>query len=412
MDDLSFLDAHLERGQSNATLKVVLPNGEVREISDRICPFKFLDKCPLLYHAFEYGFQSRLQASLEAPSEYAIISLLRYCYTGSYLPPQAEYGPILLLPHVETYKIAEDFDVPELQLLAHGNIAIQIDFACSLPAPPQDLFETIRFVYRHYASQKARRQHALVGTILNYCISTFLTHKLGQEAEFLKVAADIPDFRQDLCCTNMGRNFEDECALDIVRFSLDTLRTQPCARPTLLASRDLPQEMICGDSTNTPRESYYSHGDHLAATPYKTHEEASQDNMVDSAITTFVHRPKAERRVTFAETNVDLQSMDTHSGRSEDDSTSKLSGTTTSFSAPALFNPAATQSTPDDDALEEDQGFTLVSRPKPHTLATIDEPMSSPEMLPTPVLDILAASGTDYTSDDDDDWDMISTTGM
>jgi hypothetical protein len=157
MDDLPFLDAYLEQGQSNATLKVVLPNGEVREISDRICPFKFLDKCPLLYHAFEYGFQSRLQASLEAPSEYAIISLLRYCYTGSYLPPQAEYGPILLLPHVETYKIAEDFDVAELQLLAHGNISLQVDFACSLPAPPQDLLETIRFVYRHYASQKARR---------------------------------------------------------------------------------------------------------------------------------------------------------------------------------------------------------------------------------------------------------------
>lgn len=213
MDDLSFLDAYLEQGQSNATLKVVLPNGKVREISDRICPFKFLDKCPLLYHAFEYGFQSRLQASLEAPSEYAVISLLRYCYTGSYLPPQAEYGPILLLPHVETYKIAEDFDVAELQLLAHGNISLQVDFACSLPAPPQDLLETIRFVYRHYASQKARRQHALVDTLLNYCISTFLAHRLGEEAEFLKTAADVPDFRQDLCRMNMERNFEDECKI-------------------------------------------------------------------------------------------------------------------------------------------------------------------------------------------------------
>ena len=213
MDGLSFLDTYVERGQSNATLKVVLPNGEVREISDCICPFKFLDKCPLLYHAFEYGFQSRLQASLEAPSEYAIISLLRYCYTGSYLPPQAEYGPILLLPHIETYKIAEDFDVAELQLLAHGNISLQLEFACSLPAPPQDLLETIRFVYRYYASQQARRQHALVDTLLNYCISTFLTHKLGEEVEFLKIAADLPDFRQDLCRTNMERNFEDECML-------------------------------------------------------------------------------------------------------------------------------------------------------------------------------------------------------
>jgi hypothetical protein len=45
MDGLSFLDAYAERGQSNATLKIVLPNGEVRQVSDRICPFKFLDRC-------------------------------------------------------------------------------------------------------------------------------------------------------------------------------------------------------------------------------------------------------------------------------------------------------------------------------------------------------------------------------
>jgi len=45
MDGLSFLDEHMERGQSNATLKIVLPSGEVRQISDRICPFKFLDRC-------------------------------------------------------------------------------------------------------------------------------------------------------------------------------------------------------------------------------------------------------------------------------------------------------------------------------------------------------------------------------
>ena len=68
-------------------------------------------------------------------------------------------------------------------------------------------------MYRHYASQKARRQHALVDTLLNYCISTFLAHRLGEEAEFLKIAADVPDFRQDLCRMNMERNFEDECKI-------------------------------------------------------------------------------------------------------------------------------------------------------------------------------------------------------
>lgn len=121
-----------------------------------------------------------------------------------------------------------------------------------------------------------------------------------------------------------------------------------------------------------------------------------------------MHRPKVERRVTFAETNVGLQSVDSHSGHSESTSTFKLPGIATSFPAPAFFDPPATQPTPNGDSSDEDQGFTLVSRPKPHTLATIDEPMSSPEMVPTPVFDILAASGTDYASDDD--WDMVSTT--
>jgi hypothetical protein len=118
-----------------------------------------------------------------------------------------------ILPHAETYKIAEDFDVPELQLLAHGNFSCQLEFACCLPIPPQDLLETVRFVYRHYASQQARRQHGLVGSLLNYCISTFLSHKLGEDAEFLQIAAEIPDFRQDLCRVNMERNFQDECKI-------------------------------------------------------------------------------------------------------------------------------------------------------------------------------------------------------
>jgi hypothetical protein len=208
MDDLSFLDM---AGQGNATLKAVLAGGEVRLISDRICPYMFLDRCPLLYHAFEYGWHGRLQASVEVPSEAGLISLLRYCYTGSYLPPTADHGPLLLLPHAEIYKMAEDFDIPELQLLAHGNFSCQVELACCVPAPPQDLVETIHFVYRYYSSKQARQQHSLVGTLLNYVISNFSHHKLAEDAEFMKVAAEIPEFCQDLCCTNMERNFGDEC---------------------------------------------------------------------------------------------------------------------------------------------------------------------------------------------------------
>ena len=213
MNDLTFLDVELasEYGASDAILKAVLPGGKVTHISDTISPFKFLDTCPLLYHAFEYNAQSRLQASIEASSETAVISLARYCYTGSYLAGEPDDESILLLQHAETYKIAEDFDVPELQIMAHGNFSCQIEYACCLPKPPKDLLDTIRFIYRYFASDEARRQHNLVDTLLNYCVAVYLYHKLGESLDFLTAIHEIPAFRQDLCRTNIARNFEDDC---------------------------------------------------------------------------------------------------------------------------------------------------------------------------------------------------------
>jgi hypothetical protein len=81
MADISFLDVLNERGEGNATLRAVLPGGEVCQISNRICPFKFVDRCPLLYHAFEHGSQSRLQASIEASiyGTTCLLSLLTAC---------------------------------------------------------------------------------------------------------------------------------------------------------------------------------------------------------------------------------------------------------------------------------------------------------------------------------------------
>ncbi|RAR07429.1 hypothetical protein DDE83_006474 [Stemphylium lycopersici] len=357
MDDLSFLDALSEDGQSTATLKAVLVGGEVCLISDRICPSIFLDRCPLLYHAFEYGFQSRLQASIEAPSVTAVISLLRYCYTGSYLPPNADYGPVLLLPHVEVYKLAENLDIPQLQLLAHGNFEMQVEFTCCIPTPPQDLLDAIQFVYLHYSSSEARRQHGLVGTLLNYCISKFIYHKLGEDEDFIRVAAAIPEFRQDLCRTNMERNFEDECALDIIRLCLNTLQVQPCIRPTLLASRDLPQEMVREDFVINSDESQNDvTSDVVSGLSSEALEESNLKNIVDSVTTTLAHRPR--------------------------------------------FQESATMDDIDTPSSDDDEGFTIVSRPRLH-VTNPEEPIFGFQLISTPVVDILAATGTDYASDDE-----------
>ncbi|KAF1933022.1 uncharacterized protein M421DRAFT_255126 [Didymella exigua CBS 183.55] len=245
MDDITFIDTELgnEYGASDAILKAVLPDGKVIHISNAISPFKFLETCPLLYHTFEYNAQSRLQASIEASSETAVISLARYCYTGSYLADEPDGDSILLLQHAETYKIAEDFDVPELEIMAHGNFSCQIEFACCLPKHPRDLLDTIRFIYRHFASDDARRNHNLVDTLLNYCVAVYLYHKLGESLDFLTAVREIPAFRQDLCRTNITRNFEDDCAAEIIRLPSSPM-AQSSNAPTTLASRELPSAML------------------------------------------------------------------------------------------------------------------------------------------------------------------------
>ncbi|KAF9696925.1 hypothetical protein EKO04_004975 [Ascochyta lentis] len=252
MNDLTFLDEELanEYGASHATMKAVLPGGKVLHISDNINPLKFVDTCPLLYYTFEHNSQSRLQANIEATSESAVVSLARYCYTGSYLANEPDGDTILLLPHAETYKIAEDFDVPELQIMAHGNYSCQIEYACCLPKPPKDLLDTIRFVYRYFAGDEERRNHNLVDTLLNYCVAVYLYHKLGESLDFLTAVHEVPAFRQDLCRTNIARNFEDDCAAEIIR-----LPPGSCAEssnpPTTLSSRDLPNAMLYDKPRNT-----------------------------------------------------------------------------------------------------------------------------------------------------------------
>ncbi|CAO2647897.1 Nn.00g088190.m01.CDS01 [Neocucurbitaria sp. VM-36] len=371
MDNLSFLDELTDYGSSNATLKAVLPDGHVWHISDRICPYKFLDACPLLYHAFEYGFQSRLQASIEAPSRSAVVSLIRYCYTRNYLSAEVEDSPVLLLlQHAEVYKMAEDFDVPELQLLAHGNFSCQIDYACSLPAPPQDLLETIRFIYQHYADYRPRQEHGLVNSLTNYCISNFFYHKLDANAEFLKIVSDIPAFRQDLCRTNIERNFQDDCAFEIIRLSLDTLQVRSGWCPTILASRDLPQEMLFdipsdprhGSSNDSTSTTMAALKDESCSSSSKTMNDAEESRSIStSTATTLVHRPRAPSVI-------------------------KTSGFET-------------------DSSSDEEGFSLVHRPKVLACATPDEPMSSPELIPSAPIDILAATGSDYPSEEE--WTMV-----
>lgn len=95
----------------------------------------------------------------------------------------------------------------------------------------------------------------------------------------------------------------------------------------------------------------------VPALTYGTNKRENAGNTTDSSTTTLVHRPK-------------IAQLDVMEG------------------VEALSS-------------DEDDGYSVVSLSGLHTPTTSDELMSSPELVPTPVVDILAATGTDYTSDDE-----------
>ncbi|KAF9740148.1 hypothetical protein PMIN06_003769 [Paraphaeosphaeria minitans] len=234
MDDLDFLEqAAAADASATSTLMVLLPDGSVSQIHN-ISSFALFDKCPLLYHTFEFReFPEVEQASIEATSRSAVISLLRFLYTGTYLPdPEECLGS--LLSHAEAFKLAEDFDVPECQVQAYVNFTRETEFACCNPTPPPDLCETIRFIYEHFGGHDSNSEEhrSLLDTILNYCVSVFAYQLLGVRDDFRQTAFENPSFHQDLCRTSMRRNFEDDGANEIVR--LPVCRPTPHSQDTLL----------------------------------------------------------------------------------------------------------------------------------------------------------------------------------
>lgn len=156
MADLDFL-TDLARG--DAVLLVFLPDSSVSRIHG-VCPYRILDRCPLLYHAFEFG-QGINQASIEASSLAVAAAFLRFLYTGNYLADGDENAQSSILTHAEMCKLADDFDVPELQVQAYVNFMRETELSCSLPRPPIGLCEAIRLVYKRPA-----KQQSLIDTLL------------------------------------------------------------------------------------------------------------------------------------------------------------------------------------------------------------------------------------------------------
>lgn len=305
MDDLSFLASG---GDATATLVVLLPDASITHIAG-VSPLRILDKCPLLYHALEFGEHATRQANIEAPSRYAIISLLRYIYTGEYFP---DYEFTFLLNHVETFSIADSYDMPDLQLKAYVNLSRQTEFSCSLKEAPVTLCETIRFIYTHSASFRSSRGQSLLDTLLNYCLAIFTYQGLGERSDFQQLVFDLPDFHQDLCRTSMQRDFQDEGAMDIMRMPVS--KPTPHSREMLDARalgdfqyelwkdyEDPSAAVGCPSNKGSP-QAYEAPGNgeymlvhrpkNPMASPTLGQNGSDAENQVEDCMFTLVHRPK------------------------------------------------------------------------------------------------------------------------
>lgn len=139
----------------------------------------------------------------------------------------------------------------------------------------------------------------------------------------------------------------------------------------MLASRDLPQEMLY-DLPPEPAQNPLPHT--WSETLTELFDKHQDDDVTFAGDKTSFHRK------------------------------SVASSTTTLVHRPKTPRPAAGLNHESDSSSDED-GFAMVYRPKSMVPSTPDEPMSSPELLPSVPLDVLAATGSDYPSDDD--WSMV-----
>jgi len=203
MDQVDFLDQH-GNIEANASIRLRLQN-ELFTTIDHLSLEVIEESCPLLAAAFEPSRQGMLHC-IDDSSPELVVSLLRWAYTGEYIP-SAFYGDesLPLTFHLRLYRLAQRYDISALQLNIRGRILMECELACSNPRPPLDLVDSIRYLYDHLPDQQD-----IISTITHYCVSCFFLHGLNDNPHFLLLAYEYRQFHSDLCKANMDRAFQDQ----------------------------------------------------------------------------------------------------------------------------------------------------------------------------------------------------------
>lgn len=209
MDGLEFLE---ESPAGTATLVIQPANAQPREIHN-LSISRIKESCPTLASQFHHTKDDVTRTCvLKRSSITAGISFLRYLYLGEYALYQADVD-VLIPPllHLQLFRLAEQWDLPDLQQLVITHLTNNTDPTWGNGYHPMDLCEAIRYLYVEMATRAELRK-----ILADYCVANFVNDGLQSCEYFRQTVYECPPFLRDLCRANMDNGFSHPSAFDII----------------------------------------------------------------------------------------------------------------------------------------------------------------------------------------------------
>ncbi|WPG99359.1 Hypothetical protein R9X50_00217300 [Acrodontium crateriforme] len=260
--------------KGNATMMFRRRGGEMESIRD-LDTETIAERCPLLSLGFEDS-RSGPRMFLELATEETIQPFLRFVYTGNYAlgnsPRDLFDVPTSVLLHCQLYHLGEVFELEGLKSAAYVGVLQQCEFGCSSPDKPIDLCAAIRYCYKHLDQQPH-----VIDSIINYCVSCFLSHRLGKDVEFQRLSYDLREFHQALCNCVCTRSFMDDTASAIIQMPF-----KPYVPETYASREDVVYSYPCYDVTTSPKRKWTCAEDDIPALPID-HAETAGTSCAGSA---------------------------------------------------------------------------------------------------------------------------------
>lgn len=209
MDDLKFLT---DSPSGGATL-LVQPIDVPEKIICRLNFNLIEEACPTLadrFHDMGDGFSAYTMKDTTAT---AAICLLRYIYLGDYMICEAAVDtPIPPLLHLQVFRLAEIWSLPDLQQLVQTYLSMETDPTYGIGYHPVDLCDGLRYLYVELLNHVGIRK-----ILADYCVANFVNDGLKSSEIFRQTVFECSALLQDLCRANMDNGFSDPSALEIMQ---------------------------------------------------------------------------------------------------------------------------------------------------------------------------------------------------